>query len=450
MCGLFGIITTKPTKLNKQAFNVLGIENDTRGGDSCGIFIDGNVEYGINDKKLYSKFFLESKLLKSTNKTTIALGHCRKASIGNISLETAQPVVLTNDNGVVEFVLMHNGTIPNYKELANKYIPNIDINGLTDSQVMARIFYYTGYDVLEEYYGAAVFVIVDYREGTPKVMLWKGNSKQYKYSTMYCDERPFYFVNDGNKFIFSSLRTYLRAFSTKDVYTLTPNMLITLKDNKLYTTREFIRKDNYQLGWYSEQKPSNVQEVSTSLIGYSSKYKSVSDKKIEVTNEGLYTINNIECHGEYIVDEQGNVYKTHQGDKTKKLFFWDGVLLYGVSAYNFLKNACNKYSLTLADVKYCMGELLNYLSPYPISSTDYAIVNTPYPNQKTFKSNGDNFIPYSGSIGKFLKGCVEHYADGAQIGVSWGTTKEENFKKLLKEIKDCKINYGELYKELYS
>lgn len=449
MCGIWGIITTNPTKLNKQAFNVLGIENDTRGGDSCGIFIDGDVEYGINNNKLYSKFFLESNLLNNTNKCTIALGHCRKASVGAISLETAQPVVLTDDNGVAEFVLMHNGTIQNYKELAEKYIPDVDIKGLTDSQVMARIFYYTGYDVLQDYYGAAVFVIVDYRENTPRIFFWKGKSKQYKYSQYVVDERPFCFINDGNKFIFSSLSTYLKAFANQDVYTLSSNILIELKNGKLYTVKEFNRDNNFQLGWYSE-KPAIVTYESSN--NYSSSYvqsKNTTDKKIEITNEGLYTIDDVECHGNYLVDYKGNIHKTHETGKTEKLFFWDGVLLYGATAFNFLKCACNKYNLSIADVKYCMGEILNYLSPYPISSVDYTISEGFNVKQKTYKSTKDNFIPYNGSICKFLKGCVEHYANGYQIGVSWGTTKEENFKKLLKEIKDSNINYSELYKELY-
>jgi glucosamine 6-phosphate synthetase-like amidotransferase/phosphosugar isomerase protein len=53
MCGIWGIIKTKKSRFNKQLFNILGTHNDSRGGDSCGIFIDGNVEYGVNTLKLY-------------------------------------------------------------------------------------------------------------------------------------------------------------------------------------------------------------------------------------------------------------------------------------------------------------------------------------------------------------------------------------------------------------
>ena len=161
MCGIFGIVNKDYSNFNKSIFNTLGIANDTRGGDSCGIFIDGKSEYGIGKEKFYEDFFLGSNLLKDTTKCHVAFGHCRKTSVGTTSLKTAQPVIITEDDQV-KYVLMHNGTIYNYEDLAKKYIPDVDIKGMSDSQVMARIFYYKGYDVLDEYIGGAVFVIYDY------------------------------------------------------------------------------------------------------------------------------------------------------------------------------------------------------------------------------------------------------------------------------------------------
>ena len=64
MCGIFGQINFKRSTFNKTIFNTLGIANDTRGGDSCGIFVDKQVEYGVNNKKLYQNFFLDSEILK--------------------------------------------------------------------------------------------------------------------------------------------------------------------------------------------------------------------------------------------------------------------------------------------------------------------------------------------------------------------------------------------------
>ena len=122
MCGIFGQISVKAKAFNKRAFCTMGVRNDSRGGDSCGIFIDGNVEYGIDKQKLFINFFRDSKLLEYTTTCKIALGHCRKASVGKVGLETAQPVVIYNDQNKIEFVVIHNGTIYNYEELAKKYL----------------------------------------------------------------------------------------------------------------------------------------------------------------------------------------------------------------------------------------------------------------------------------------------------------------------------------------
>ena len=64
MCGLFGIISRKKKAFDYSTFSVLGVNNDSRGGDSCGIFIDGEYEYGVRDNKLFQDFFTESKILK--------------------------------------------------------------------------------------------------------------------------------------------------------------------------------------------------------------------------------------------------------------------------------------------------------------------------------------------------------------------------------------------------
>lgn len=452
MCGIWGMISNKPTGFNKLGFNILGIENDTRGGDSCGVFIDGQVEYGVDDLKLYSKFFKTSVVVNNTKKASIALGHCRKASVGKISLETAQPVVLTNDNGDVEFVVMHNGTIHNYKELAQKYIPEIEIEGLTDSQVMARIFYYKGYDVLNEYFGAAVFVIVDYRTDRPTVYLWKGASKQYMASVNETEERPLYFVTHDKKFIFSSLGTYLKAYSNEPVYTLYSNILIQLDNGELYTIKEYPRKDvcqsnNYKMynhyydnynntsNWYNN-KITNVPSTNTNT-----------KDKINITDDGIYYIGESPLHGEYIVDCKGNIYDK-LSQNSVKLYFWDGILLYNSQAFTFLRNACNRFSLCSTDVKYVMAEVLNYLSPYPISHPDY--IPDEFFELNCKSKNDELMTPFTGTTHRFLRSFRESYVNGVRQGCIWNTSKEDAFNELKKTIDKININFAKLYKELYS
>ena len=241
MCGIFGTISRKAKPFNKRAFCTMGVRNDSRGGDSCGVFIDGFAEYGVDKQKLFIDFFRDSFLIERTTECKVALGHCRKASVGKVSLETAQPVVLKNEQGEVDYVLIHNGTVYNYQELAKKYIPEIDITGLTDSQVMARIFYHAGYDALDEYQGGAVFVIHDYRIN--RTLVFKGSSKKYQYSKEAEEERPLYYCWHNGRFCFSSIFETLYAFYYEEtIYTLAPNKLLSIRDNKLKLVKEYNRE----------------------------------------------------------------------------------------------------------------------------------------------------------------------------------------------------------------
>lgn len=459
MCGLFGIINIKKSKFDKTLFNVLGIQNDSRGGDSCGIFIDGKTEYGVNDKKLYSKFYKTSEVLKNTTKCKIALGHCRKASVGTINESTAQPVVLKDSDGNIEFVVMHNGTIFNYKALAQKYIPDVDITNLTDSQVMARIFYHKGYDCLSEYYGGAVFVIVDYRNRDPKVMLFKGCSKSNSSSTIPTEERPFYFVHSDDTFIFSSIGSFLAA-STPDesVWTLKPNELVEVKGDDIYIVSEHPRDNVMQTlpsnasavyyrntygycdddfyDWDNYNKKQTTKETETPF--------SLEGKSIRVTTDGIYHIDNIPAHGKFIIDCDGKIYATTKAG-TNSYWFWDGVLLYGNVEYIYLQNACKHFSLTHEDIKWVCPEILNYLSPYPMLDPDYIGNNE---GDVWLKCNDLNtFVPYTGSLHRLLEGKSEYYKEGHSNHSIWKGKTEAviQFNDLYKA---KKINFSHLYKLL--
>ena len=102
MCGLYGIINNGPKPFRKDIFTALGIMNDRRGRDSCGVFIDGKVEYGIGQNALFESFFWDSDLLNNTETCEIALGHDRKASVGGVTVEKAHPILIKNDEGKTE------------------------------------------------------------------------------------------------------------------------------------------------------------------------------------------------------------------------------------------------------------------------------------------------------------------------------------------------------------
>ena len=340
MCGLGGIINKDFKPFDYSTFCTIGISNDSRGGDSCGIFIDGNYDYGIGKTKLFSHYFQNSKLLESTTKSKIALVHCRKASIGVIDRSTAQPVIIT-ENKKVKYVLMHNGTISNYKSLAEKYIPNIDITGMTDSQVMARIFYYKGYNVLKEYAGSAVFVIVDYRKDKPEVLLFKGASKEYSWDKDLQEERPLYFCIDKDKqeLVFSSIYTYLLALRPECItYTARCNELLRFNGKALVTIAEYDRSKVTKWG------------INNQYDNYLSQYLSVD------LNKNLYSYRGNLSFGKYLLDDIGRV------GKGTEIYFFEGVALKNRECYDFLLGLLRDSKLKLAEFCKVYENVIRYLS----------------------------------------------------------------------------------------
>ncbi len=255
MCGIFGYIQTSPSRksdFSKVKYAVLGSINDKRGGDSAGAFIDGNYEYGIGATKLFADFVTTetSSFVRNINDSTVqvALGHCRKASVGKLTVDQAQPVVITNAEGKVEFVMIHNGTLVNYTELSEKYLRNVPAD-FTDSQIFAHVVYYQGFDVLTEYQGAGAFVFVDYRQVSPIISIFKGKSKSYQSSTVTTEERPLYMVNTPNGFWFSSIKESLGLIqlSSKDLIDIEHNTLFSYcKTWENPKTVVYDRSENHQ------------------------------------------------------------------------------------------------------------------------------------------------------------------------------------------------------------
>lgn len=422
MCGIFGLINKKKRHFDYSTFCTLGIHNDIRGGDSCGVFIDGNVEYGVKSNKFFEDFFLDSKLIGSTVECEIALGHCRKASVGIIDISTAQPVCIEKD-GKIEFVVIHNGTIHNYKDLAAKYIPNIDIQGMTDSQVMTRIFYYTGYDVLSEYMGAAVFVIVDYRTEQPTVLFWQGASLTSKYGKVE-EERPLYFAIKEDSLVFSSLATFFPALLRDwDIYTLEPNWLFTFEDSQLKSVQMFPRDGAGQFN------PTNTY-VST-YKGYNSGYDKIicrfSDLRFRI-NDGDF------ANGLCMVGMFGtlNVYNA------KGMWFWEGVLLKNKEAYNLLHKLCENLGILPNELYEYYKEVVLYLSAFPYIKTAGGVeyVNSPLTTE-TF--TGSLVIPFSN---------ITYIINNGIVGKCITSSFDDNYQHTLRNMPETINLDHEIFKSL--
>lgn len=337
MCGIAGIISKEPTAFNVEHFNILGTLNDERGGDSCGIFIDGEVEYGLGKNALYRTFMTKAYFPTTAS---IALLHCRKASAGMIvNTAQAQPIVFRNNEGKIDYVVMHNGTITNAKELAKEYCPKLDTFGLSDTQIMAHIMYHTGYDVLEEYTGTAVFVIVDYRQGEPCVLIFKGSSCYNESGAK--SERPLFCLYEDDKFYFSSIYSSLYCINhNATIYEVPTNQLLIVDGTDLL---QYEQVDRTKL-----VKPKARQFTQYAV-----------DTIVWDPIAHLYNIDDIPAHGEYRIFPSGFT-TAYPSSSSDLYYFFKGRLLCNKDCFEFLSDISHLFK-TL-DIAEACPEIIDYFA----------------------------------------------------------------------------------------
>jgi len=167
MCGITGIFT-----LNKQ-LNPRWIEQMTdaiahRGPDSDGFFVSKNKN--------------------------LAIGH-RRLSIMDLSTSANQPMYSACGN----FVMVFNGEIYNYKELAKKY--NIKTKTSSDSEVVLELFAKLGKDFVKELNGMFVLVFYDIKED--KLLIFRDR----------VGIKPLYFYWKNENFLISSELKSIKVLS---------------------------------------------------------------------------------------------------------------------------------------------------------------------------------------------------------------------------------------------
>ena len=100
-----------------------------------------------------------------------------------------------------------------------------------------------------------------------------------------------------------------------------------------------------------------------------------------------------------------------------------------------------------SDVKYTIGEILNYLSPYPINHPDY--IPTDMNGLFCKAETDDKFELFTGTIQRFLNNNRTVYVQGKHQGTIWNCTREDGLIELKEKIKNKKVDMSKLYKELY-
>lgn len=388
MCGLFGVIYKQPQQLDKIPFISLGRDNVSRGKDSCGIVIDNQVEYGLNKEKEFESFYKTSKLLKETTTCKFAIGHTRAASAGlKVGKEQAQPITIYEGNKL-QYVLTHNGTIDNKaRDLAKKYLPGVEVGDNTDSWIMANIFYYVGYDVLLEYEGSGMFIMVDYRKEKPQIMMFKGASrKSYADQTLY-EERPLYLTQEEDAIWYSSISSSLEAARYgNNVKQLLSNTLYLINDDlKFQVIKRYDRSKKIQASntWYGYNNKDYDSGFGTSSSNYNNDktYSHNAPGMIEDKSNTIYTDKvNYNANGLYVMKNRilNEVVKLDFGGFPVTSFsltgeeypFYAGRLLLDVKDYELIKDIEKEMNMKENEFEMFYPELLDYLSYLPMAYVD--------------------------------------------------------------------------------
>jgi len=409
-CGIFAWNGKSVNSASIDKLKLLGIYNDSRGGQSLGMYYNKAVHKSINP---YSKFkdYYENNIFDDALIDNVLIGHSRRASVGGVSLANAQPTVIElaladKKDDIQKLVLAHNGTISNYKKMGED--ASINTKKLnTDSQVLAALLLVEGPKILEQYIGAASLIYCNKNE-TDVMYIFRGMSSMYKTSKYLVEERPLhYYQEHKNSIYFSSEEGALVAISKdkKLIKEVPGNILFKVKDGKMTQVQEINRDFVFQkepatfsqgsvwphenvtgyhntnrntLSSMERQKQIKRDDALKAEEDILESYKSIIDRKeILYYISGRHYIGEKLAAGKLFVDIYGFVYSaselkkvSHRLSMLTTMWFVDGMLMKNEKAYKdfILKDSADKFKKEGTTAYY--REICEY-TVFPVGPQDF-------------------------------------------------------------------------------
>lgn len=413
MCGMMSVIPNgdKISTENLNAYlRILGYAQDKRGGDGSGIFY-------ITDQEAYiAKNYNEpvigqlpttvdvtlKKLIKDEKPDlkglSILLAHSRKTTIGINSEENTQPIVNNH------IVLIHNGTVTNWEQLAKKYKLAVS----SDSNLFAAyLAEHENYSILEEYEGTASLIWID-MTNPQLVYFFAGKSGEYI-------ERNLFMLHTESGVFLSSLIQPLEAVAA---HMDTVEIPFQFKTNTVFAF-DVISRVTMQIASIERKEIKPKPDISNKSNSNPTKRVVVTgfnppkspDNKIKWENEGFYSLNgdllesvNFNPESDYQinpikVDYIGKVNKNGEYEifASKGLIFRSREIL-----EEFVKRS---YSFDLENLK---DKLIH---PYAMSSVYEDCddrTNIWFSEDGTLILNKDVFIPFTDIQLEFRNGVLKN------------------------------------------
>lgn len=169
-------------------------------------------------------------------KDTYGLFHTRKASVGNISDDNCQPILIDRDT-----FLVHNGTWSDHKlarmaMLLQKQIDVAEFQNLSDTVILSKIIQVVGLSFLD-LVDSGVFIL--FRKGAIRVYLHTGNFNAMRYHGWW------FYATDFPSELYKT-RTVTLNFTNGSVFDISPQGFKLLKGKTLKTYTSLFNRTNIE------------------------------------------------------------------------------------------------------------------------------------------------------------------------------------------------------------
>lgn len=402
MCGIYGF-SLKPgadARVAMHKLKILGIYNESRGRDSCGVFVDGSIIKGVGKLKEFTDF-IEEKILPIPENNLVVIGHNRWSTKGSHIEANAHPFLINDD-----LVGVHNGTVQNMVELCNKYgyeFKDFDV----DSHLLYTIMGNHGYEVLNHYKGYAALAFT-YKKAPNVLYLYHGSSRVSKHGQLV-EERPLCYMETEEGLYFSSMASSLWAIREKEEelpFDLDVNQIFTVENGELTAEALVVEREdanidinatysrvgkqtrafNKSFGTTKTNGPHGCAVVNKdalnsvlSNVDYQEPMimRETLPLKVLNTKSGNYVYFHQNrywenprrlCQGIYRLKDKGGYMDAKDGIP---FFFWAGVMLKDNDAYQALLTlSADKNSFLFRQMTSNFAGLISKYSKYPVTNVN--------------------------------------------------------------------------------